>query len=128
MFETIMIKYVLPALIPTIGSFLTWGLAEMSKFFKVKKESEVASKAFKEVSEIVNVVVSDVAQGMASDIKEASLDGKLSKEEKELLKKQAVDKVFKHLPEMTKKTVSLSVNSLQNFIEDKIEQVVIDKK
>ena len=128
MLEEIVIKYVIPALIPVIGTFFTWGMAELTRFIRVKTKRESIAGAFDQLSEFVDIAVSDVTQTLVKDLKVASFDGKLTFEEKGRLKSVAIDKVLEHLPASTKKILDTGVSSLQEFISGKIEQAVLSKK
>ena len=82
MWETILIQAILPAVIAIIGGWIAKGLAGMAKQQKDKNAREGAEMA-------VEIAIGKM-QPLADQFKEAAADGKLTKVEKESLKRRAI--------------------------------------
>lgn len=83
MWQTILVQAILPVAITVIGGWIAKGLADMAKRQKEKNDREGA------------VMIAEIAAGrlqpLADELKAASSDGKLTRTERESLRRGATD-------------------------------------
>ncbi len=121
--ETLLIAAA-PELITLLGVILTglatWGIA----LLKQRVKAEVALTALDTVDSIISAIVGNLSQTSAKQMKAASEDGHLSKEEKTKLKRFARDEANRLISAEVVKAASSAVKSLDAYISKKIEERV----
>ena len=110
-----------PAITTIVGILVAWGLAELRKLIKTKTDNAAAVQAFDTVADLVQGAVLEINQTTRKVFK----DGKLTPEEKQAYKVQAMDLVMNQLPTATKKILSKSVTDLKVYVDNRIEQTVV---
>lgn len=114
----------IPVFALVITGLATWGIA----ILKSKVDSEAGKQALDEIDQIVGTVVGKLAQTTARDLKKASKDGHLSKDEMVALKAEAVNKVRSLMSKQITKSSKKAINDLHLYIHDKIEEKVLAVK
>lgn len=128
MFTGMAVKILIPALAMVITSAFTYANVAFTKWIKQKSKSEEINDALTRITHTVETTVADISQTVVAEMKEANSDGKLTKEEITHVKGLAVEQVKRQLPLTIQQTAELGINSLQTFIESKIEQAVVSQK
>ena len=124
----ILIQYFLPVLGTILAGLLSWGLAELAKFIRVKTRNENTREALLSICDLVDTTVAELEQTMVPVLKQKTADGKLTAGEAEELKATAVDKIRSQLPAAMETAARLSVNSINRFIEANVERAVLNSK
>ncbi len=121
--ETLLIAAA-PELITLLGVILTglatWGIA----LLKQRVKAEVALTALETVDSIISAIVGNLSQTSAKQMRAASEDGHLSKDEKIKLKRFARDEANWLISAEVAKAASSAVKSLDAYISKKIEERV----
>jgi len=126
--KDMLFSYLIPALVPVIGATVTWGFAELAGYFRSKSKNEKLNFALNILTEAVDVVVSNLEQNFVKELKKTSKSNKIPEYKKQELRDIAVNKVLDHLPKKTKKEISKNINSITPFIQDKIDQIILNRK
>lgn len=117
-----------PELITLLGVALaglaTWGIS----LLRQRVKAEVAINALDAVDSIVGAVVGNLSQTAAKQMREASEDGHLSKEEKTKLKRFARDESIRLISKEVAKAASNAVVSLDSYLSKRIEEQVLALK
>lgn len=113
---------------PVAGTVLTglvsWGVFEITKFFRTKTKNEAVNDAIDHVCNAVETTVADLNQTMVNGLKQASADGKLSQGEIFKLRELSLHKIQKQIPAAMQKTAEFAVTSFNDFVVSKIEHEV----
>ena len=127
MFETLLAT-VVPILLPgacTLVSVLaSLVLVWVKKYVKTKTDNILVENALTRISNTTETVVASLGQTVAQSLKEAAVDGKLTKDEAAELRDKAYASVMALLPEVLKQQATLGVADLNQLIFAKIEQAV----
>ena len=128
----LIIAEIVKGLIPIAGVLLTGltsvALLWLKNFVKAKTQNELVNNALTRVSNTTETVVANISQTVVKGLKDASSDGKLTKEDAIAVKKQAMDAIMLQLPDAVVKNAKLGINFLDGFISTKIEQAVLKQK
>ncbi len=116
------------ALTPLIGMILTslvsWGIS----ILKSKTKADIAKTSLDQVDQVVGTVVGGLAQTMAGPMKDAAADGKLSDQEKKVLKATAEANTKALLTDAVITAAQNSLADLDAYINQKIEEQVLAQK
>lgn len=114
-----------PELISLLGVALaglaTWAIS----LLRQKVKAEVAINALDAVDSIVAAVVGNLSQTAVKEMRAASKDGHLSKEEKTKLKRFARDEAMRLISKEVAKAASNAVDSLDSYLSKRIEEQVL---
>lgn len=127
MVETIiaqLMTIIMPVLVTTIGVIITWGLNELRKWIKTKSDNEAIDTAFNQLNQITKSAVTAAEQS----IKEAGADGKITMAEAKKVKALVMSSVKNQLPVSTEKVLLGIANSVDDLIDNKIEETVFNLK
>jgi hypothetical protein len=80
------------------------------------------------LDQIVINVVQELNQTVVEDLKAASVDGKLTRDEAEQIKHKAIEMVLKRLGGNMLKTIQINMGPITNLLATKIEAAVFDAK
>ena len=119
-----MIKILTPVIVTVITGLVSWGLAELAAFVRVKTKNENALAAVDSISKAVKNVVSEVGQ----EVKAAAVDGKFTPEERAAMKLLAIEKVNAQVSHVVQKNATRFVGDLDAFIASRIEREVAKAK
>ena len=122
--ETQLLQTLAPIIVSIVGILVSWGLAEISKYFRSKTKNENALSAIDDITSLVKASVSEVGQ----TFQKAAVDGKITKEEGILMKEQVIEKVKTQIPPLVEKNALLAVNKLEDFIATRIEREIVKSK
>lgn len=127
MFETILAAIV-PTVLPGAGALVmglvSLALVSVKNYVTAKTNNVLAENALTRITHTAETVVASLNQTVVQGLKDASADGKLSKDEAVNVKNQAIDTIKAQLPEAIKQNAGLGINDLEQFITAKIEQAV----
>jgi hypothetical protein len=126
--QAILIQTLTPVAATLVSALASWALVELRKFIATKTKNEQVNAAMTRITETVQTTVDHLTQTIATNLKEKSETGKLSKAQGNLLKQDAVKTVLKQLPDETKKTAEFAVKSINGLIGSKIEQAILKQK
>jgi len=117
-----------PQIVPVVGALViglaTWGIAILKK--KVKMEA--GKVALDQVDQIVGTVVGNLTQTTVKAMKAATKNGRLTAENKRELKAFAVNQAKELISTEVSKAASGAVDSLTNYINQKVEEKVLAAK
>lgn len=122
--ESELLKTLAPIIVSVVGIFISWGLAELSKFIRTKTRNENTLNALDDICALTRATVSEVGQ----TFNKASADGKITFAEAKSMKIQAVRKVKEQIPPLVEKHALLAVNNLEKFITTRIEREIVKAK
>lgn len=127
MFETLLAT-VVPILLPGAGTLVSvlasLVLVWVKKYVKTKTDNILVENALTRISNTTETVVASLGQTVAQSLKEAAVDGKLTKDEAAELRDKAYASVMALLPDVLKQQATLGVADLNQLIFAKIEQAV----
>jgi len=113
-----------PQLLTLLGAVFaglgSWGIA----ILKSKVKIEAGKVALEQVDRVVGAVVGNLTQGVGAQIKEATVDGKLTSADKIRLKDAAVSNVKELLSKEVTKAASSAIDDLESYVSQKIEDTV----
>lgn len=118
------LKTVAPYIVTVVGLLCSWGVYELNQYIRAKTKNESIVSAIATLGEITKTTV----KGLAQTTQGSLADGKFTKEEGAVLKKQAVDSIKAQITPALDKQLSTAVNNLENFVDSKIEAAVMDVK
>ncbi len=117
-----------PQIIPIVGALLvglaSWGIAILKK--KVKMEA--GKVALDQVDQIVGTVVGNLSQTTVKKLKAATKDGHLTSQEKQDIKRSAVNLARHLIADGVSKAASGAVDDLTDYIHQKVEEKVLATK
>ena len=124
----IFINTLAPVFATVISGLVSWGLLELSKYVRTKTKNEAINDAMSHICHTVDTTVKDLAQTTVKELKAASADGRLSKEDAMRIKTTAATRVRSQVNDKIQKTAAKGVTSLSDMIEAKIEKAVLELK
>lgn len=131
MFETV-VAALLPVLIPGVGALVTGlvslALMGLKNYVKIKTDNALVENALTRISNTVQTVVDSLEQTVVAELRSASSDGKLTKEDAAKIKQKAMNTVMAQLPGAIVSAAELGVNDVRVLVESKIEQAVLKSK
>ena len=98
---------------------------ESTKFFK---NNDIAKSALTFINSIISNVVTELDDTVKKDLLKATEDGKLTDEEKAMLKNKAIELVKSQISDPIKEAVSILVGDIDSYIGTVIENQVTDLK
>jgi len=111
---------ILPALLTVISALATWGLAELTRYIRTKTKSQAVADAMDRIGEITLNTVAEIEKS----IRQAGADGKIDADEAKHLKTLAIERVKAQLPVAVKAAARGGVNSLDDYLAGKVEEMV----
>lgn len=124
----ICMQTLLPIIGTVISGLASWGLIELNKYVRTRTKNESINDALSHVTHTVETTVKDLEQTMVKELKAASADGKLTRQDALSLKDVAVMRIKSQVPDAIQKAAALGVKSLGDLIEAKIEKTVLELK
>ena len=124
----IFINTLAPVFATVISGLVSWGLLELSKYVRTKTKNEAINDAMSHICHTVDTTVKDLAQTTVKELKAASADGRLSKEDAMRIKTTAATRVRSQVNDKIQKTAAKGVTSLSDMIEAKVEKAVLELK
>lgn len=115
---------VVPAAVTVVGALVSWGLAELTRYIRMRTKSEAAERAMQQITELANNVV----QELEVSARARSADRKLTAEEGRQLKDEAVRRIKRQLPDAVEAAARGGVNDLRSFLGGKVEEAVTVQK
>lgn len=119
---------VVPIVQPIFLAILAFLSAQLATWIRARVTNTRYQSALLRLSEIVVTTVADLEQTTVMALKAASEDGKLTDEEIDGLRADAIDAVLGHLPDLGKLASDLGISkeAIVKFISSKIEAAVLD--
>jgi uncharacterized protein YktB (UPF0637 family) len=111
---------VIAGAIPVVVTLIGWALSMLRSWLQAKIANEYAQRIAAEAFQVVGAV----AQAIGDDLKESAKDGKLSEEEKQRLKRLALETLKERLRDVPKHLFP----DLEARMSDAIEAAVNGKK
>lgn len=130
--DTILPK-LLEAVLPLLGLLASWGAVELTKLIKAKTKNEALAGALTRLNDVVFGVVKELNQTIVAGLKDANADGKVTKEEADQIKANALAKVKSYIgPKGIDEILFVlglkDESALDAFISSKVEAAVGDVK
>lgn len=120
----VMAAQMVPVIVAILATILSVGMVRLNIWLKMKTGSEAVAAA----GELVATTVNGLAATTVKTLKDNSKDGKLTVNEMQMVKKQAIMRVRNQLPTAIAKAAAMSIGDLDAFISGKIEQTVAENK
>lgn len=98
--------------------------AYLTKLIGKSKELEHVASAMDELETVVKYIVGDLQQTVVDGLKDASVDGKLSKTDIEYLGQQLIEKAGKQISEPAAKTLISAGIDVENMIHSMAEAYI----
>jgi type II secretory pathway pseudopilin PulG len=117
-----------PIVLSIAGLAVTFVFAQLTRFIGEKVKDKKASSALMKLLYAVEAAVKAVAQTVVDELKEASKDGKLTKEEQDKVKDMAIQQVKKTLGENVLTELKAHFGDITQLIGDLIEKYIFDSK
>ena len=136
------IQIILGLTIVVLGAAASYAIATIASYYKSKREqllndieqtnlvkySAIAKSAVETIDAIVMNVVTELDDTVKKEILAATSDGKLTDEEKEKLKKLAMDTINLEIADPIKEFAASIVGNLDAYISTAIENCVTELK
>ena len=136
------IQIILGLTIVVLGAAASYAIATIASYYKSKREqllndieqtnlvkySAIAKAAVETIDTIVMNVVTELDDTVKKEILAATSDGKLTDEEKEKLKKLAMDTINLEIADPIKEFAASIVGNLDAYISTAIENCVTELK
>lgn len=119
-----LMQIIIPAATAAVSILTSFLLAYLSKYLRSKTQNETILHAFDSASIITNDVVAAINQS----VKKAGEDGKITQEEAQRIKQEAMIALREQLPTKVQETLTQAVGDLQSFLDTKIEAAVFAQK
>lgn len=126
-FNTLLIQ-IGPYIVSIIGIMTTIIVARLASYVKTKTTNSKVEFAIDRVSHTVDTVVASLTQTVISSMKEASIDGKLTKEDAEKVKADATKNILKIINSDVVDVAKTYFGDFDVFLSNKIEQAVNKSK
>lgn len=117
-----------PVVFSLVSALVSWGVYELTKFFRTKTKNENVNDAISHICHTVETTVQGMEQEMVAAAKSAAADGKLTKKEAVNMKNIALTRVRSQVPYKITKIANKAINDMERFISAKIEKAVLDLK
>lgn len=121
---------VLEILSPVVLAVLTWAAAKLAQLIRAKVQNEYLKGVLVRLDDAVFTAVKDLQQSVVDEIKAASVDGKITEEEKRRIKEKAISAVKSHLGTKglaeVAKILGLEGGALEGLLSSKVEAAVHD--
>lgn len=127
-------KEILPQLvdilIPVLMSLVAWLSVSAKRWIDAKVKNEWASGALSRLNDAVFTAVKATEQTIASEIRDAAADGKITKKEADEIKQHAIDAVKAHVGSkgMDELKRIVDADEVEHMIGNKIEAYLHDRK
>jgi len=120
---------VLELTLTALGLLATYGLTRLNKWLKTRAETEQQRNALDRLTSAVRSAVLDMQQTTVKQLREASKDGRLTAEERTVVKNQAVDHAFALLgPKGLSQVKQIFDGDMDVLVRAKVEEAVVDAK
>lgn len=126
--KDIIIQGLIPVASTLITALASWALVTFQKYTAEKLKNKQVDAALERITHTTQTTVDQITQTVASTLKEAAGNGKLTKSQARTLKQDAARAILKQLPDATKAAAELAVNSINGLISSKIEQALLKQK
>lgn len=118
---------IITAVMTLFGGIALRLLSQVVPVIKEKTKNQTLNIVIDTVAKFVEFVVRDLNQTVVSDIKDAAVDGKLTKEEQDSIRARAVSEVLLKLNDSTVSLLQEMVGDVEKFItlliEAKVDEV-----
>lgn len=129
------LEIVLSTVVPALAALLAWCVKLLTTFIQAKT-NEIKNKTDNEtvksyvdlISDNATNVVISLNQTLVEELKAASSDGKLTKEDAVMIKDKAVAMLADTLSEDIKETIAKVFKDTNTYLGNVIERVVVDVK
>jgi hypothetical protein len=121
-----LVHAIVEALTPLLLTVLTWAGYQLAQWFRTKTKNTVVRDLMNRATDAAIAAVSDVAQTYANEIKAASQDGKLTREECAAAKDKAIEKAKILIGPEGLKVLAKIVggDQVDEFLGTKVEEAV----
>lgn len=129
------LEVVLSTIVPAVTALLVWCVKLLTTFVKAK-ENEIKSKTNNEtvksyvelISDNATNIVISLNQTLVEGLKEASSDGRLTKDDAEMIKTKAIAMLADTLSDDIKETIAKVFKDTNKYLENVIERTVVTVK
>lgn len=125
-------KLLADTIIPAAGTILValagWVVAMINKHVTATVNNANAKAALSIITDLIETTTDSLQQTVVETAKAGLADGKLTEEERNKIKEQAVAAVMRQIPPAVKKSAELAVVSVQDYVSDSIEQAVLTRR
>ncbi|MBZ4649160.1 hypothetical protein [Thermosipho sp. (in: thermotogales)] len=126
--QQLLIQSVMPIVGTLISTLLTVLLGYFASYMKQKYQNEKIQEAIQITENAAYDVVMGLEQTVVSDLLKASSDGKLTEEDKIMLKNNALVTLKSRIKPHVKNSLQLVYDNLDKYFEDLLETTVKEVK
>lgn len=126
--ENLLSAEIIEGVVGLIGVFIMLGIKTLTGFLKEKTKNEKIKASMDIVNSILIDAVKQTEQTLKKDIKNNSVDGKLSSHDRSKLIYNVVSCVNNNLTKSVKKEALKAIPSIERYVLMKTESIVHDAK
>ena len=123
-----LVQNAVPLVASIIGMVVAWAGKKTTEYVSQKTKNEAVNNAIQHITHTASTIVADLEQTVVPYYVRESVDGKLTKDQRSAVKKIAMDRIKKQVPESVMALALIAVNSLDDLLSGKVEQAVINLK
>jgi hypothetical protein len=117
-----------PLVASVVSAILIWLLSEIARQVRARTNNELAVSAIDRLTHTVATTVMEMEQTIVPTMKKAASDGKLSREDVNILRDMALARVKNRLQPSVQKQAARVVADIDGLLQGKIEQLVYSMK
>lgn len=125
---TTVIQVLVPVLLTALGTVIVALSNNVAQYLKQKANSNLLNRYIDTLNDIVYDVVMSLNQTTVEQLKAAALDGKLTKDEIDMISSQALDSVKAVLGVRGIEILKIAFEDIDLLIANKIERAVVEAK
>lgn len=109
----------MPYIIPMIGSLISWGMIELTRFVREQTKSRQAGDAIATIGHLTEDVVAEISQTTAANMRDEN--GKLREGVGDILKERAMNALKGQLSKRLERGAGLVTKDMDAFLSSRIE-------
>lgn len=125
--ESIMAQ-VAPVLVTLVLLLVGWAVGEGIRYLRERVKDTIFARAFAVLETTIDAIVKDLQNTLAEDFKNAAADGKLTREELNIIKDKAVALVMAQIPATLQKILEAYLGPLAQYVASRIEARMYELK
>lgn len=115
------VAQVAPVLATLVLLLAGWAVGEGIRYLRERVKDTVFGRAFAVLETTIDTIVKDLQNTLAEDFKNAAADGKLTREELDIIKGKAVALVMARIPVALQKILEAYLGPLAQYVASRIE-------
>lgn len=122
------VAQVAPALVTLVLLLVGWAVGEGIRYLRERVKDTVFARAFGVLETTIDTIVKDLQNTLAEDFKNAAADGKLTREELNIIKDKAVALVMAQVPVTLQRILEAYLGPLTQYVASRIEARMYELK